>query len=832
MDAHAAASTPDDLGRKTARELAALLREFRSIRLDHWTPAALSDTAAMVCYGALRSLLLRGSGIGPGDLLKGLPGLASAVPVERLWDLSRVVRQDPGLLQLVLEAPPEALLARVEAGEFAAFRASLRHYLDTWGFRYSGELTLTQPTPREDPLPVLRLLRSYAALEGEGPADISRRQALARQRATRSARGRLRGLRRAAFGPVLAAAQASIRLRERARMKQALLYTRLRLVALALGDHLVARGWLGRRDDVLFLELNEAIALAEGRIAVDADVKERIAARRRELEACQGWSPPDSFVLPAGEAWRASAGSAVTDAGTPDAPLTGTGACGGRVCGTAAVVLDVSGIDRILPDQILVTRQTDPGWAAVFFMIRGRPGSTAGRPYESYLAAGQRRIAGTRTRVLLDRLGLQEPRLGAELLHRYFAQYRRLGVLPAQPMRSPPSIRVERVLEGPWRRTARDAPDFDPGLLPQARLERIDSDDAILSEIASARVADSVALWRLDLAPREGAAAASARQLVLKVKSGECELEELTVTLAGLCRPALGQLFQRFQGDLGLAGSTERELELYALNEPRLQRHLPRCYGLQRRVNDDRWALLLECLPETRDPASRQRLRDPAVVAPALLEAFGAIHAIGFGRGPAPAATPGTGTPRSPERMLEMLPLWHELADFASPWFARWGGPNLPRLHLEIIKGLDTWWQRLQALPAALVHNDFNPRNAVLRDRGGWQRLCVYDWELATRGIPQHDLAEWLCFSSPMALAPGHLDALLVGHREALIRATGQDIDAREWHEGFVLALRHLLIERLAMYTLIHRFRPLDYLPSVLRNWLRQYAWATDRPRF
>ncbi|AHF00335.1 PEP/pyruvate-binding domain-containing protein [Thioalkalivibrio paradoxus] len=371
VDAHAARSTPEDLRGKTAPELAALLREFRSIRLDCWTPSALSDTAAMVSYGALRSLLLRASGIDPGDLLKGLPGLASATPVERLWDLSRAVRQDPELLRQVLEAPPEALLERVEAGEFAAFRASLRHYLDTWGFRYSGELTLTRPTPREDPLPVLRLLRSYAALEGEGPADVSRRQALARKQATRSARGRLRGLRRLAFRPVLAAAQASIRLRERARMKQALLYTRLRLVALALGEQLAAGGSLDRRDDVLLLELEEAIAIAESRMAADADLKDRIEARRNELEACQGWSPPDSFVLPAGEEWRARAGYATAETGTGDAPLTGTGACGGRVCGTAAVVLDVSGIDRILPDQILVTRQTDPGWAAVFFMIRG-----------------------------------------------------------------------------------------------------------------------------------------------------------------------------------------------------------------------------------------------------------------------------------------------------------------------------------------------------------------------------------------------------------------------------------------------------------------------------
>ena len=39
--------------------------------------------------------------------------------------------------------------------------------------------------------------------------------------------------------------------------------------------------------------------------------------------------------------------------------------------GTASVVLDVTEADRVRSGQILVTRQTDPGWAAVFFLIKG-----------------------------------------------------------------------------------------------------------------------------------------------------------------------------------------------------------------------------------------------------------------------------------------------------------------------------------------------------------------------------------------------------------------------------------------------------------------------------
>jgi rifampicin phosphotransferase len=371
VDAYAAASAPDRLAEKSPAQLAGLLRGFLGIRLERWTGAALADTAAMVCYGMLKALLRGRAGTDANDLLKGLPGLASAMPVERLWDLSRELRREPALSALFSEAPAEGILARLHGGGFPGFQEKLNAYFDTWGFRSSGELMLSRPTPREDPLPLLRLLKSYAALDGAGPAEVSHRQAKARVLATREARRRLGPLRGAVFALVLRAAQGAIRLRERARMKQALLYTRLRHVALALGDALVAADVLDRRDDALFLGMEEAIALGEGTDAGIADVRRRVAERRAELEACLALNPPDSFVLADGESWRAGFAGATDGVSVSTDGLTGTGACGGRACGPAAVVLDVSEIDRIRPDQILVTRQTDPGWAVVFFMIKG-----------------------------------------------------------------------------------------------------------------------------------------------------------------------------------------------------------------------------------------------------------------------------------------------------------------------------------------------------------------------------------------------------------------------------------------------------------------------------
>jgi pyruvate,water dikinase len=51
--------------------------------------------------------------------------------------------------------------------------------------------------------------------------------------------------------------------------------------------------------------------------------------------------------------------------------LRGVGACGGRAVGCAVVLRDASEAGRLAADDILITRQTDPGWASVFFLIKG-----------------------------------------------------------------------------------------------------------------------------------------------------------------------------------------------------------------------------------------------------------------------------------------------------------------------------------------------------------------------------------------------------------------------------------------------------------------------------
>lgn len=400
IDAYAKTTDPSRLNTLSVRELHPMLVEFLDIRVNGWGNAALADTSAAIGFSALGGILNRwaiddhsnthstNTEALRNTLLQGLPGLESAKPVEALWDIAVLANHDFHSRQLILNTTPESLLA-VLAEECPTLSTQLNDWFNLWGFRYSGELQLIRPTPAENPLPVLKLLKTYVADGQRGPAEISAERAEQRYQATKNTADLLShsGLFRAwLFRRMLAFTHQAICWRERARMKQALLYTRLRHVSLALGDIAKQQGVLNQSDDIFFLNMDEAKHLASELGETNAEhniqttAKEprwleslnKIVMERRETWRVQRSTTPspDEMTLPQGVSWIRHKPPVISAADSLNT-LQGTPACAGEATGKAAVVLDVAEIDTVNRDAILVTRQTDPGWAPVFFLTRG-----------------------------------------------------------------------------------------------------------------------------------------------------------------------------------------------------------------------------------------------------------------------------------------------------------------------------------------------------------------------------------------------------------------------------------------------------------------------------
>lgn len=371
VDAYARSTSPDILDGLGRVELGERLEGFVRIRRHEWTDAGLADASAMITHGLLLRLLGGVEGdprAAAGELLQGLD-VVSAAPAAGLWELARLVREsEDEELEALLRAGDDAvaLAAIRERPKHAGFRAALDSWLETHGHRCSGELVLTVESYREDPKRVLSLLRAYLDAASADPREVALLRGQERQIALFRLRRELGGWRGRLLGPVARACARSVSMRERARGKQALLYRRLRDVALALGDALVHEGILASGADAFYFSIEELSDLAAGTSLQPACAGRIAQVRREEHERQASNRPPGAFQLPEGEYWIGS--EEEHDSGES---LEGTGACAGVITGRAVVLTDLAHADAVQPGDILVTRQTDPGWAPLFPLISG-----------------------------------------------------------------------------------------------------------------------------------------------------------------------------------------------------------------------------------------------------------------------------------------------------------------------------------------------------------------------------------------------------------------------------------------------------------------------------
>jgi thioester reductase-like protein len=361
-----------------------------------------------------------------------------------------------------------------------------------------------------------------------------------------------------------------------------------------------------------------------------------------------------------------------------------------------------------------------------------------------------------------------------------------------------------------------------PPVDPFPPLTPVSGGDSIIGELTAWRSRRPIGLFHARVAPAPGAPAEDA---VVKVKARDADAIAVGEALAQLCDPVVGDMYARWRDRVGLTASHVRELAIYGQTDPRFVRHAPKVLGIRSDEASATWAVALERIDDARlmDSACRRDAWDGTAIG-AAIDGLSSLQAIWYGRERELGTRPWIGYVQTATGMAEMAGLWSALAAHAAPAFSSWAGPDAGAIQQRLIASIPRWWPRLEQAPRTLIHNDFNPRNICLRGSADGLRLCAYDWELATVGAPQRDLAELLAFVLPDDVPAESVDAWIERHRAALARAAGVRIDRPAWRAGFAASLYDMLINRLALYALIARVRPQPFLPGVVRTWRRLYA--------
>lgn len=310
-------------------------------------------------------------GASPGEALALIQGGVSELQdVEGgIQRLAGIVRDDPALgawlrAELAGEAGAAGAMPEVLAVALAPFLEQHGHLGQGWD-------DLTLPSWGEEPR---RLLVEVAKRLDQPPPRVEERQRRLVQDGERlhaALRERLadRPDDLVAFERLLDIARVIGPLTERHnywidRMAQA----HLRRFVTRIGDHLVAQGVIGERDDVFYLFKAEVAGL----LLNPSDMSALVAERRVEHARQHGITPPPYVGQPPDPGDGPSDRFEGPTAATPGvAGVQGIGASAGIARGPARVALSQADFDRIQPGDVIVCPSSNPSWVPLFSIAAG-----------------------------------------------------------------------------------------------------------------------------------------------------------------------------------------------------------------------------------------------------------------------------------------------------------------------------------------------------------------------------------------------------------------------------------------------------------------------------
>ncbi|MBA3503095.1 MAG: aminoglycoside phosphotransferase family protein [Myxococcota bacterium] len=298
------------------------------------------------------------------------------------------------------------------------------------------------------------------------------------------------------------------------------------------------------------------------------------------------------------------------------------------------------------------------------------------------------------------------------------------------------------------------------------------------------------------------------RSIDLWLKSKPIDEEsKLSLRSSMLGSGALLRTWQRHHHLHELTGSHEREnLIAERVTDPRFLRHVPRVVKSFRVDAREAYVLLFEHvgqmpLMDTFEDVTGWTLEHAARVIRGLAQ----IHSVYFDQESELLSMDWLEPVPGETYRWRSLALWEALAEHVWEVSPDLCTPALAALQRSTLRDFTS--SRPRGVPCTLIHNNATPRNLGLREVDGESTLCIYDWEVATIDLPQHDLAQFLCWTLSPDVTREQVASLVGLHRTELEAATGRAIDAGAWTEGFRFALRDVLIRKVPFLLLSRLYR-------------------------
>ncbi|GAC1456603.1 MAG: hypothetical protein NVS4B1_25580 [Ktedonobacteraceae bacterium] len=363
-------------------ELAVLLEDAIDIHDRHWKIHWMLNFAQFSATLTLNATIQKVK----GEVDPNLMGrLQSSVEdrnwdsIEDLWKIKEEIKGDAELRELFKGETASDILRGLRGSERGRRLMSERiaSYQQAFGYKSIWSHEFVFPTWKENPVPIVEMVRGYLASDYNYPQTI---QAVSEDlnKAVHELMDDIpEGPQRAELQQAL-----DLSLRMNPLTPDHHFYidqgtnAHLRLVLIAIGKKLVQAELIDDQEDVVFLRYNELRVLMTNPPAIDA--RTLVSQRRDEHEhAAQvrprewvGTATKTALAFPYNSLWGFPE-KFYREPAKKTGEITGLAASPGVIEGPARIVTSLDQFDQVKEGEILVCRMTNPAWVVLFTKIVG-----------------------------------------------------------------------------------------------------------------------------------------------------------------------------------------------------------------------------------------------------------------------------------------------------------------------------------------------------------------------------------------------------------------------------------------------------------------------------
>ena len=363
----------DDFNKLSAFECMVLYRSIWEKVGTKWWITLLNDTHLPTAYHVTEFLLKKWKLSGSTGLMSNLLcGGENFKSVEIMYNgirLSEKVKEDSSLLNLFQNHDPAYILETVSQDPgFLKFREDLAHHLHYFGDRGLQELKMEEPSLRDQPEKLISIIKSYLS------QDLTIEKILKEERARRK-EGEEELKNRLKYSPLKRyflkfqfwKLRGFIENRENTRYCRSELFGLSKRIFARIAEHMVRSDLIEKKDDIFFLQVDEIFGSIEG-AGVTLDLKALVKIRREEFAENKKVELPMDITTNGALFLNTLS---IPDTDDDPSSLRGLGSSPGVVRGRARVVLDPQSVDNLEEGDILIAKETDPGWLFLMLASKG-----------------------------------------------------------------------------------------------------------------------------------------------------------------------------------------------------------------------------------------------------------------------------------------------------------------------------------------------------------------------------------------------------------------------------------------------------------------------------